>query len=38
MHKSDELKDVVAILFQNLQDLQFGIDKGAALVMTFSAG
>jgi signal transduction histidine kinase/ketosteroid isomerase-like protein len=36
MHKSDELKDVVAILFQNLQDLQFGIDKGAALVMTFS--
>ena len=37
MHKSDELKDVVAVLFQKLQELEFGIDKGAALVMTYQS-
>ncbi|MBL7854676.1 MAG: nuclear transport factor 2 family protein [Cyclobacteriaceae bacterium] len=35
MQKSDELKDVVAVLYQKFQELEFGIDKGAALVMTF---
>ncbi|HNV30503.1 MAG TPA: hypothetical protein PKJ83_15260, partial [Cyclobacteriaceae bacterium] len=36
MHKSEELKEVVTVLFQKLQELEFGIDKGAALVMTYS--
>jgi signal transduction histidine kinase len=36
MHKSDELKEVVAVLYQKLQELDFDMDKGAALVMTFS--
>jgi hypothetical protein len=36
MQKSDELKDVVAVLYQKFQELEFGIDKGASLVMTFS--
>lgn len=35
MQKSEELKDVVAVLYQKFQELEFGIDKGAALVMTF---
>ncbi|MFN8256282.1 MAG: ATP-binding protein [Bacteroidales bacterium] len=36
MNRSEDLKEVVAVLFQKLQELEFGIDKGAALVMTFS--
>src|SRR5262245_13711410 len=36
MHKSEELKEVVAVLFQQLQELEFGVDKGAAVVMTYS--
>jgi signal transduction histidine kinase len=36
MHKSEEQKEVVAILFEKLQQLEFGIDKGAASLVTFS--
>jgi len=33
MHKSDELRDVVKVVFERLQDLSFGID-GAAFIVT----
>jgi ribosomal protein L34E len=36
MKNSEELKEVVAVLFKQLQELNFGMDQGAAIVMTFS--
>jgi len=33
MHKSDELRDVVKVVFEKLQELSFGID-GAAFIVT----
>jgi signal transduction histidine kinase len=36
MRESSELREVVAVLYQKLQELEFGIDQGAALVMTFT--
>lgn len=36
MHASSELREVVAVLYQELQELEFGVDQGAALVMTFT--
>jgi len=38
MYDSSELKEVVAVLFQKLQELEFEVDKGAAVVMTYSPG
>ncbi|HEX6849657.1 MAG TPA: nuclear transport factor 2 family protein, partial [Chitinophagaceae bacterium] len=37
MHKSDELKEVVAVLYQKLQELDFDMDKGAAIMITYSS-
>ena len=36
MHKSDELKEVVAVLYQKLQELDFDMDKGAAIMITYT--
>jgi len=35
MHKSDELREVVAVVFEKLQELNFSID-GAAFIMTYT--
>ncbi|MDP9229078.1 MAG: nuclear transport factor 2 family protein [Bacteroidota bacterium] len=37
MHKSDELWEVIAVVFEKLQELKFSID-GAAFIITFSEG
>ncbi len=37
MHKSDELRDVVKVVFEKLQELKFAID-GAAFIGTFIEG
>ena len=37
MHKSDELWEVVAVVFEKLQELKFSID-GAAFIVTFTEG
>ena len=37
MHKSDELREVVAVVFEKLQVLNFSID-GAAFIITFIDG
>ncbi|HEU5165850.1 MAG TPA: ATP-binding protein [Chitinophagaceae bacterium] len=38
MHRSDELGEVVAIVFDKLKELNFSVDKGAAIIMIFSEG
>jgi hypothetical protein len=36
MRKSSELKNVVSVLYDQLQKLEFGIEKGAAVVITYT--
>ena len=36
MHSSDELKEVVSVVFDRLEDLGFDLYKGAAIIMVFS--
>ena len=38
MHNSDELKDVVAVVFEKLMELGFELEKGAAIILTFIRG
>ena len=35
MHKSEELKEVVAVVFEKLQNLKFTMNDGAAVIITF---
>lgn len=35
MHKSDELREVVNVVFQKLQELDFGMKEGAAIIIIF---
>jgi len=35
MHESDELREVVTVVFQKLQELDFGMNEGAAIIIIF---
>jgi signal transduction histidine kinase len=38
MHNSNELREVVAVVFQKLTELGFALERGAAVVLIFSEG
>src|SRR6266487_3280007 len=38
MHKSDELREVVSVVFDKLKELGFAMDEGAAIIIIFDDG